>query len=325
MSKSKTRVRGETNVQNANSVQSTNTPTKPSAGRILRTAREAAQVDIAELAAILKVPVAKLEALEADRSDLLQDVAFARALTASVCRNLKIEATPVLEQLPGLPLIQPQVKVPSRQIFESSSEKIGVHNGSHLLRPLPLAIGCLLLAIVILILLPYIQTSGLVPTSSENQIAPTTQEPEPDTTRSGDLSVDGLNVLSLPAGVIAESIENAPSQMATSVSNLNAKILNPAINSEPLALNALQIPAAVAAKDVLVLSTTVSSWVQVTDDKGAIIINTTLQPGTPVSVKRTVPLAVVVGRADVTQVWVRGQSFDIAPFAKKNVARFEVR
>ena len=64
------------------------------AGGMLREARESMHVDIAVLAAMLKVPEHKLLALEADRFEALPDLTFARALAASVCRTLKIEPAP---------------------------------------------------------------------------------------------------------------------------------------------------------------------------------------------------------------------------------------
>ena len=62
-----------------------------SAGTLLREAREAAGLHVSTLAANLKVPVRKLEALEEDRYDLLPDAVFVRALASSVCRTLKVE------------------------------------------------------------------------------------------------------------------------------------------------------------------------------------------------------------------------------------------
>lgn len=61
------------------------------AGELLRQAREAAGLHVAALAVSMKVPVKKLEALEADRLDLLPDAVFVRALASSVCRTLKID------------------------------------------------------------------------------------------------------------------------------------------------------------------------------------------------------------------------------------------
>ena len=69
-------------------------------GMLLRRAREAAGLHVAALAGALKVPVRTLEALEQDRFDLLPDLVFGRALAASVCRTLKIDAQPVLDRLP---------------------------------------------------------------------------------------------------------------------------------------------------------------------------------------------------------------------------------
>src|SRR6185369_17344805 len=71
-----------------------------SAGTLLRQAREAAGLHVATLAANLKVPVRKLEALEENRFDELPDAVFVRALASSVCRTLKIDPQPVLERLP---------------------------------------------------------------------------------------------------------------------------------------------------------------------------------------------------------------------------------
>ena len=75
-------------------------PAGPSAGTLLREAREAAGLHIAALAVALKVPVRKLEALEADQLDQLPDAVVVRALASSVCRTLKVDPTPVLQLLP---------------------------------------------------------------------------------------------------------------------------------------------------------------------------------------------------------------------------------
>ncbi|HSB99271.1 MAG TPA: helix-turn-helix transcriptional regulator, partial [Burkholderiaceae bacterium] len=66
-----------------------------SAGAMLRAAREKQGLHIAALSASIKVPQAKLEALEAGRYHELTDATFVRALAHSVCRVLKIDAKPV--------------------------------------------------------------------------------------------------------------------------------------------------------------------------------------------------------------------------------------
>ena len=72
----------------------------PSAGRLLREARERQGLHIAALAASIKVTQKKLELLEADRFDALPDATFARALALTVCRALKIDSDDVLRLLP---------------------------------------------------------------------------------------------------------------------------------------------------------------------------------------------------------------------------------
>ncbi|HRH89477.1 MAG TPA: helix-turn-helix transcriptional regulator, partial [Rubrivivax sp.] len=78
-----------------------------SAGALLRAARERQGMHVAALAATIKIPQRKLEALEADRYGDLPDATFTRALALTVCRALKLAPEPVLALLPqtgGKPL-----------------------------------------------------------------------------------------------------------------------------------------------------------------------------------------------------------------------------
>ncbi|HSV82920.1 MAG TPA: helix-turn-helix transcriptional regulator, partial [Ramlibacter sp.] len=136
----------------------------PSAGTLLRRAREAAGLHVEALAASLKVPAAKLEALEADRYEELPDAVFARALASSICRTLKIDPRPVLERLPlgGRSKLgdQQPINAPLRQPDFSGSRRGLLDQVS---RPVALTVVALLLAAVVLIFLP------------QRQEAPTTQ------------------------------------------------------------------------------------------------------------------------------------------------------
>ena len=71
------------------------------AGALLRAARQQQGIHIAALAASMKVPPARLEALEAGRYHELVDTTFTRALAQAMCRALRIDPAPVLAQLPG--------------------------------------------------------------------------------------------------------------------------------------------------------------------------------------------------------------------------------
>jgi len=76
---------------------------------------------------------------------------------------------------------------------------------------------------------------------------------------------------------------------------------------------------------VLTLSARGASWVQVRDANGTIALQKNLAVGESVAVSGTLPLAVVIGRADVTDVFVRGKPFALSAVSRENVARFEVK
>jgi cytoskeleton protein RodZ len=67
------------------------------------------------------------------------------------------------------------------------------------------------------------------------------------------------------------------------------------------------------------------SWVEVTDAEGGVQIRRTINAGEVVGVSGPLPLTVVVGRADITEVEVRGKPFALPAFTRENVARFEVK
>ncbi len=115
---------------------------------------------MAALAVSLKVPVRKLEALESDRYDLLSDAVFVRALASSVCRNLKIDAQPVLDRLPQG--AAPRLIRDSDGLnapFRGPRDGTGPSWPEQLSKPVILAVFGLLLGALILILLPRMQTS----------------------------------------------------------------------------------------------------------------------------------------------------------------------
>ena len=79
------------------------------------------------------------------------------------------------------------------------------------------------------------------------------------------------------------------------------------------------------ASDVVVFTAKTESWVEATDAKGQVVLRRTLAAGEVVGASGALPLKVVVGRANATQVQIRGKVFDVTAVAKDNVARFEVK
>ena len=130
-------------------------PPPPSAGALLRQAREAAGLHIAALAVALKVPVKRLEALEADRFDLLPSAVFSRALASSVCRALKIDPAAVLAQLPGL--AAPRLEYANQNRPQAYSTSLSSQRPSlwnSLSRPALIGGALLLVAAALVVFLP---------------------------------------------------------------------------------------------------------------------------------------------------------------------------
>ncbi len=92
------------------------------AGELLRSLREAQGVDLAALASALKVPVHKLELLESDRFQELPGMAFVRSLTQSMCRQLHVDAKPVMALLPSSAVTPDSLETVSRGLAEPFRE-----------------------------------------------------------------------------------------------------------------------------------------------------------------------------------------------------------
>ena len=75
----------------------------------------------------------------------------------------------------------------------------------------------------------------------------------------------------------------------------------------------------------VVLKATGASWVEVVDGHGVVQVRKTMAEGEVLGASGESPLSVVIGRADVVAVEVRGKSLNTTQLTKNNVARFEVK
>lgn len=278
---------------------------------LLQQSREAAGLHIAALAAALKVPVKKLEALEAGRYEELPDLTFARALASSACRHLKIDPAPVLEQIP-FSRTPPLGDTPNtiNAPFKPAQEGAASPAAEWLRRPAVLTSLLLVLAAAGLLLAPDWGTTidqFRQATPSTSAAAPERVEPVPD------VSVPP------PAASTSETSSGGSQAVVTPA--------EPATGTVPVAA---PTPVPDAAADVaggalLRIQAVGASWVEVVDGKGVSQVQRMLKPGDSLDFSASPPYSVVVGRADAVQVTVRGQSFDVMPLARNSVARFQVK
>jgi len=266
------------------------------AGTLMRRAREASGLHIAALAVSLKVPVKRLEALEADRFDLLPDAVFVRALAGSVCRTLKLDPGPILQLLPSQATPRLGQQFESRRVIHGATissrrpSLLGTMSRPAVLGGLLLVVGALALA-----LLPPLDFSW-----TQTEVA----ESEP--------------VLTQPLPVMA--VEPSSPQP-----NAVAATEGPAASGLVVAAPEPVQTGTPPDSGIVVFKPSAESWVEVTDAKGTVLLRRKLLAGEVAGASGALPMSAIVGRADVTQVQVRGQSFDLTPVTRDNVARFEVK
>jgi cytoskeletal protein RodZ len=76
---------------------------------------------------------------------------------------------------------------------------------------------------------------------------------------------------------------------------------------------------------LLLLTFSGSSWVEVTDASGKVVVSQTAGAGEAIQPVGKPPFAVVIGDASKATVKVRGEAFDLEPVTRANIARFTVK
>jgi cytoskeleton protein RodZ len=285
------------------------------AGALLRRAREASGMHVAALAVSLKVPVRKLEALE---DDMLPDAVFARGLARSVCRTLKIDPQPVLDRLPrSAPPRLAKVDEGINTPFRAPGDDVPLGWRNLVKRPVFLAVAALLAGAAVLIFLPSLSEQDLV-VSAASTPAPA------GAVETG--AVETVRVESVTPRPIAStrSMVEPDRHPQPSPAGLGAPLAGGAVASDTPAV-AGRAPGAAAVTALIVFRASTPSWVEVVDAKGLVAVRRVLAAGESTGASGTPPMQVIVGRADATEVQVRGKPFDLRPVSRDNVARFEVK
>ena len=275
-----------------------------SAGTLLRAARERQGLHIAALAATIKIPQRKLEALEADRHDELLDATFTRALAMTVCRALKIDPAPVLAQLPQiggkpLPDVAGGLNAPYR---ERPGRDEPAHAGP-MRHPLSWAALLVLAAAALVFMLPSGWWQDLLPGSAGGAASAVVPAASEVASTAASLVPDSLAAASAPASAATVEVVHS-------------------FSGDP---DASASAAADAAAGVAVLRANDASWVEVIDASGQVLVQRVLQPGESLGLDGRLPFKLKIGNAAATQLQFRGQDVDLGPVTRDNVARLELK
>ncbi len=273
------------------------------AGQMLRQARQARGLHIAALATSIKVLPRKLEALEADRYDELPDATFTRALAQTVCRSLKIDPAPVLAQLPkasGMQLDSLGLNTPfrDRQAHPGRKDagKKNAEGGAGLQPqvwlPLLLVFGAVALYFAPEDFHPWRSLQALW--SGRAAMAPT------------DPAVPVQTQVDPPTTVVLAS-EPVPAGAASAA----AAVADPAASAPAAPLLELRV-----AQD---------AWIEVLDGASKPVLARIVRAQEVVALNASLPMRLKVGNASQVTVRFRGQPVDLAPLARDNVARIELK
>ena len=299
-----------------------------SAGALLRQARQAQGVALGDLAATLKVPVEKLQALEDEDWQRLPDVVFLRALAQTICRTLHLEAAPVLALLPQqkVTALAPQggLNAPMR---ERGVPSILATNTKH--SPWPWVV----LLLIVLGGGGYLGVQWMAPewVRGVSTTVPAPSDPAGDSPLfSPAVPEEGDGGGMGNMGDVAQAGEVPTVQAAALMQpalpeeeGAQPGFAAPAPAAEPAAAPAAQAAASVS--PVLRITAKGATWVQVLDAQQRLLIEKILQDGEVFSTSAPKPLTVAVGKADLATVEVNGAPFDVQAVARSNVARFEVK
>lgn len=271
-----------------------------SAGALLRAAREAQGLHIGALAVALKVPVKKIESLEADRFQDLPDMVFVRSMAMSICRTLKIDSASVLALLPE---VSAQKLKPMdgglNTHFRDNSLATQSTWRSQLLSPIGL--GAMALLVATLVVLVWRSPTGETAAAS-NPVQTVT-----------------------PAASVVDAAVVVPAPKASDITAVGAE--NPAVGAQVAGAGADATKGTAVATWPMVLELRASgvSWVEVNDADGVARVRKLTAAGEVLQISGKLPLSVVLGRADQLDVLVRGQPFVLTGAVRDNVARFEVK
>ncbi|MDI4632341.1 helix-turn-helix domain-containing protein [Pelomonas sp. V22] len=286
-------------------------PTPRTAGAWLRQVRQAQGMHIAMLAATLKVPQAKLDALENDRYQDLPDPTFIRALALAMCRALKVDPATALALLPRVQ--DPELERVSRglnQPFRERATRDEALSLDLLKRPV-LWVPLLLLAAAAAV---YLLPANWLDQFTKPSAAASEQIVQPEAPASAP------SLVAEPASAIPQ-----PQQQNLAASEPAPQPKLEAVVAAPVAQASVpQAKVAAAGQAPLVIKASADSWVEVTDAQGQVLLSKLLRRDEVAELAVQTPVKLRIGNVAGTSVSLRGSAVNLAAQASNNVARLEL-
>jgi cytoskeleton protein RodZ len=306
------------------------------AGAILRSARERAGLTLEAIAQQLKLAPRQVEALETDDYARLPGRTFVRGFLRNYARCVGVDPDAVLELLPDsdhpATLERPTLQPTPRAMGELPSPAPAQRTWSRIAIPLAL------LAIVgVAAVYEFTRqqaesrrTAAEAATRHGSPPASTSlQNPLVETEKSPPSSTDPGTAATTPAATLtAEPATPATTTSASPALTLPVSpvpVANaPAGSTAPAAA---PTPVAPATEDVsaVVFTFRGTSWIEVKDHKGSVVLAVTGNRGTTQTASGSPPFDIVIGNAPEVGVMFHGEPVDLSRYTRQNVARLTLK
>jgi cytoskeleton protein RodZ len=267
-------------------------PQPLTAGALLVQARKAAGLTVDAVAQQLKLAPRQVRSLEEDDYTHLPGRTFVRGFVRSYARLVHLDPEAVLDALPA-GAAEPALEAPALQQTAPTMGELPLTDHS---KPawtrwaIPLTLAAIVAAAAVY---EWLRSGGEAPAGIRGDAPVAVEQPAPPTRpeRSGTALPNPLAASTAPAA--APSTEPAPAKG----------------------------DGAVPAEQPLVLSFRDTSWTEVRDRDGRVLLSGMNPGGTVQTLSGVPPLELVIGNAADVELSYRGQPFDLAPHTRQNVAR----
>jgi cytoskeleton protein RodZ len=269
------------------------------AGARLRDARMAAGLSIDAVAQQLKLAPRQVKALEDDDYAQLPGRTFVRGFMRNYARLVRLDPDAVLASLPEAGMAssfdQLSIAPTARGMGEMPADLHGKSGSARWAIPIAL-VAIIAIAVVYEVARPLAELGRATAPDKNAALTSTPSAP------------------------------NAPTSGAPSAREVSPTAAAPPVGDrEAPRTETVATPSAPSADTPLVFVFRGTSWIEVKDAKGAVVLSTIGYPGAMHAVSGAAPFEVVLGNAEAVTVTWRGTPFDSTPYVRQNVAKFSIK
>jgi cytoskeleton protein RodZ len=307
------------------------TRAQSTAGARLRAAREATGLSVDAVAQQLKLAPRQVKAIEDDDWQRLPGRTFVRGFTRNYARFVHIDPDAVLALLPApdaAPALErPALAASRRPMGEIPVERVTKPSAARWLVPL--------LVILIIAAIAYFQlvrSSFHLPALLSSLVQHDTESaPASAVSETAATPGSGLSPLPNPVaqpGAPGTSADAGASGNATRAVPGSAVTVLPTPSPADTPAAAATTPASAAAAPAdtpLVLTFKGTSWAEVKDARGRVVLQMTGGAGMTQTISGTPPLELSLGNARDVDVKFRGQALDLTPYTRGNIAHVSLQ